>query len=68
MNVKWATKIQNLFAGSKMLALLVVIVAGIAHLARGNTDNYRHPFEGSNWSAPAISSACFQSLFTYGGW
>ncbi|KAK4312119.1 hypothetical protein Pmani_016412 [Petrolisthes manimaculis] len=68
VNVKWAAKIQNVFTGSKMLALLVIIVAGMIHLALGHTQNYHHPLQGSNWSVAAISAACYQSLFSYGGW
>ncbi|KAK3875250.1 hypothetical protein Pcinc_019849 [Petrolisthes cinctipes] len=68
VNVKWAAKIQNMFTGSKMLALLIIFVAGMIHLALGNTQNYHHPLQGSNWSAAAIAAACYQSLFSYGGW
>ncbi|KAG7156134.1 Y+L amino acid transporter 2-like 11 [Homarus americanus] len=68
VRVKWVTKVQNVFTVTKVLALVLIIVMGVYHLARGNVQNYLHPMEGTNWAAPAISAAFYQSLFAYGGW
>ncbi|XP_071524051.1 Y+L amino acid transporter 2-like [Panulirus ornatus] len=68
MNVKWAANIQNVFTVTKVLALVLIIVMGINHLASGHLDNYRDPMHGTSWAATAISTAFYQSLFSYGGW
>ncbi|KAK7075051.1 Y+L amino acid transporter 2 [Halocaridina rubra] len=67
-NVKWATKVQDVFTASKILALVVIIAAGVYHLATGNVDNYRKPFEGTNTDAAAFATAFYQGLFSFAGW
>lgn len=36
-SVRWAMRIQGLFTAAKLLALLAVVVAGIAHIAGGES-------------------------------
>ncbi|XP_068236187.1 Y+L amino acid transporter 2-like [Palaemon carinicauda] len=68
VNVKWVASVQNVFTATKLLALLVIIVAGVLHLLWGHVENYRYPLLNSNWSAGAIATAFYQSLFSYSGW
>lgn len=68
MNVKWATKVQNVFTISKVVALTMVIVTGAVYLATEHLDNYRNPMYGTDWRLGVIASAFYQSLFSYGGW
>ncbi|XP_066940167.1 Y+L amino acid transporter 2-like [Macrobrachium rosenbergii] len=67
-NVKWATKVQDVFTGSKIFALIIIIGAGVYHLATGNVDNYRKPFEGTNMDVAAFATAFYQGLFSFAGW
>lgn len=68
VNVKWATKVQNVFTVSKVVALTVVIVTGAVYLGTGHLDNYQDPMYGTDWRAGVIATAFYQSLFSYGGW
>ncbi|XP_064086729.1 large neutral amino acids transporter small subunit 2-like isoform X2 [Macrobrachium nipponense] len=67
-NVKWATKVQDVFTASKIFALIIIIGAGVYHLATGNVDNYRKPFEGTNMDVAAFATAFYQGLFSFAGW
>lgn len=67
-NVKWATKVQDVFTGAKLLALVIIVGAGVYHLAAGNLDNYQKPFEGTNWEPAAFATAFYQGLFSFAGW
>nr|XP_045592455.1 large neutral amino acids transporter small subunit 2-like [Procambarus clarkii] len=67
-NVKWATKVQDVFTAAKVLALVIIIVAGIYHLATGNLENYQKPFDNTNWDLAAFATAFYQGLFSFAGW
>ncbi|XP_047738401.1 Y+L amino acid transporter 2 [Hyalella azteca] len=67
-NVDWATKVQDVFTVAKIIALIIIIVAGVYHLSTGHTENYQHPFEGTIWEAGAIATAFYQGLFSFAGW
>ncbi|XP_069182603.1 Y+L amino acid transporter 2-like [Procambarus clarkii] len=68
VNVRWVAKLQNVFTLTKVVALGAIIVAGAYHLGTGHLDHYRAPMAGTHWSAVAISTAFYQSLFSYTGW
>ncbi|XP_047472667.1 Y+L amino acid transporter 2-like [Penaeus chinensis] len=68
VNVRWVAKVQNVFMVTKLLALVMIIVAGLYHLASGHVENFRAPLEGTKWQAAAIATAFYQSLFSYSGW
>ncbi|KAK8753975.1 hypothetical protein OTU49_005486 [Cherax quadricarinatus] len=68
VNVRWVAKLQNVSTLTKVLALGVIIVAGLYHLGTGHLENYRAPMAGTHWDAVAISTAFYQSLFSYTGW
>ena len=36
--VKWATRVQDVFTAAKLLALFIIIVTGIIQLARGESN------------------------------
>ncbi|XP_015519338.1 large neutral amino acids transporter small subunit 1 [Neodiprion pinetum] len=67
-NVKWATRIQDIFTGTKIFALLIIIVAGLVWLCMGNTENFRQPMAGTNTDPGHIALAAYAGLFSYSGW
>ena len=67
-NVDWATKVQDVFSVAKVLALIIIIIAGVYHLATGHTQNYQQPFAGTLWDAGSIATAFYQGLFSFAGW
>ncbi|XP_071524142.1 Y+L amino acid transporter 2-like [Panulirus ornatus] len=67
-NVKWATCVQAVSTGAKILALSIIIAAGASHLAYGNTQNYEAPFRNTHTSITSISTAFYQGLFSFAGW
>ncbi|XP_064082994.1 Y+L amino acid transporter 2-like [Macrobrachium nipponense] len=67
-NVKWVTKVQDLFTMAKVMALGIIVVAGIYWLATGHTEYYKEPFVETNWSLSSISTAFYQGLFSFAGW
>jgi len=67
-STKWSARVASYFSMGKVIALLIIIVVGIMQLAKGNTDSFRSPFEGSNFSPTAILFAIVPSFVSYGGW
>lgn len=67
-NVKWVTRVTDTFTITKILALLVIVAAGVWYLFSGNTDNFEQPLLGSNMSPGKIALAFYSGLFSYSGW
>ncbi|XP_034234111.1 Y+L amino acid transporter 2-like [Thrips palmi] len=67
-NVKWATRVQDLFTGTKLLALVVIVLAGLYALGTGKTENLQQPFKGTITSPGYIALSFYSGLFSYGGW
>ncbi|GAB1597565.1 large neutral amino acids transporter small subunit 1-like [Argonauta hians] len=68
MSVKAAMRIQDIFTTAKLLALVIIIVAGIVQLCRGQVQYFQDPFEGTSTSPTKISLAFYSGLFSYFGW
>jgi L-type amino acid transporter 5 len=58
-NVKWATRVQDIFTFAKIIALVIIIICGVVHLIQGNTQNLSYPesFEGTSTSPGHIALA-----------
>ncbi|KAG8042656.1 hypothetical protein G9C98_005290 [Cotesia typhae] len=67
-NVKWATRIQDIFTGTKIFALIVIIGAGFWHLFAIGPENLINPMGGTNTSPGYIAVAVYSGLFSYSGW
>lgn len=67
-NVKWVARVTDIFTGTKILALLVIVGAGIYYFFAGDTDNLSSPMEGSYSSPGFIALAFYNGLFSYSGW
>ncbi|CAL8369452.1 unnamed protein product [Lota lota] len=70
VSVKAATKVQDLFTASKLLALSIIILFGFIQIATGDVP-YLTPefaFEGSKMGVDNIVLALYSGLFAFGGW
>lgn len=67
-NVKWVTRVTDTFTITKILALLVIVAAGIWYLFSGAEDNFEEPFAGSLLEPGSIALAFYSGLFSYSGW
>ncbi|XP_052132871.1 large neutral amino acids transporter small subunit 2 [Frankliniella occidentalis] len=67
-NVKWATRVQDLFTGTKLLALVVIILTGLYALGAGKTENFQQPFQNTITSPGHIALSFYSGLFSYAGW
>ncbi|XP_077165571.1 large neutral amino acids transporter small subunit 1 [Paroedura picta] len=69
-SVKAATRVQDVFAAAKLLALALIIILGFIQLGKGDVDNLsvEYSFEGTNLEVGKIVLALYSGLFAYGGW
>ncbi|XP_019887696.1 Y+L amino acid transporter 2 isoform X2 [Ooceraea biroi] len=67
-NVKWATRVQDIFTATKIFALLIIMVAGFWWLCMGHTENFHRPMAGTNTQPGYIALAVYSGLFSYSGW
>ncbi|KAG5886967.1 hypothetical protein JTB14_011923 [Gonioctena quinquepunctata] len=67
LSVRWAMRIQSIFTASKLFALVVIILAGMYHIAAGNTENFSNAFDG-NYEITEIALSFYSGLFAFGGW
>lgn len=67
-NVKWATFVQNYFTLAKVIALLIIIIAGLYWLIAGNTENFSDPWTGTSTSPTYVAKSFYSGLFSYAGW
>jgi len=67
-DVKWATRVQDIFTYAKLLALVLIIGTGAVQLARGHYEHFVSPFDNTILSAGSLSLAFYQGLFAYNGW
>jgi amino acid transporter len=73
-NVRWATRIQDVFTGTKVAALLIITGAGIWELTSAPSNHLITKrglsglFENTNWDPGSISVAFYQGMFSYAGW
>uniref|UniRef100_A0A1I7ZQJ9 Large neutral amino acids transporter small subunit 1 n=1 Tax=Steinernema glaseri TaxID=37863 RepID=A0A1I7ZQJ9_9BILA len=69
-NVRWATRTQDAFTVTKVLALLTVVVAGVAWLFLGSAENLQAPavHENSNWQPSHVALAFYSGVFSFSGY
>uniref|UniRef100_A0A8C1Q4B1 Si:dkeyp-120h9.1 n=1 Tax=Cyprinus carpio TaxID=7962 RepID=A0A8C1Q4B1_CYPCA len=68
MKVKWGAILQVISTVAKVLALIVIIIAGMIVLAQGKTNNFRDSFENSKLDPGNMSLALYAALYSYSGW
>ncbi|XP_007468530.1 PREDICTED: large neutral amino acids transporter small subunit 1 [Lipotes vexillifer] len=69
-SVKAATRVQDVFAAAKLLALALIILLGFIQIGKGNMSNLdpKSSFEGTKVDVGNIVLALYSGLFAYGGW
>lgn len=68
ISIKLSNFCSQAFWYAKLLALTVVIIAGIAQLFMGNTQNFANPFADSETDILVYGSAFYGALWGYDGW
>ncbi|KAI8125124.1 hypothetical protein FF38_12512 [Lucilia cuprina] len=67
LSVKWSMKVQDIFTAGKLLALVMIILAGIYQMCLGHTENFENIWEGK-YGIENIGFAFYSGLFAFGGW
>ncbi|XP_076333155.1 Y+L amino acid transporter 2-like [Tachypleus tridentatus] len=67
-NVRWATRVQDGLTFSKIIALIVIIIAGLVHIGCGHIEHFENAFEGTNTEPGYIALAFYSGIFSYAGW
>lgn len=65
-DVKWATRVQDLFTFGKLFALTIIIGTGFVQLSYGNVQYFN--FEGTEKDVTKIALSFYSGLFAYNGW
>ncbi|CAH0697017.1 unnamed protein product [Spodoptera exigua] len=65
-SVRAATRVQDWFTYAKLLALFIIIAAGIYQLCRGEVQHFT--FEGTTNDVTSIALSFYSGLFAYNGW
>jgi L-type amino acid transporter 7/L-type amino acid transporter 6 len=57
------------FAVTKLLAVFVIIIAGIVVFCIGDTDSFTaEPFRGTSTNVGELALSLYSGLFSYAGW
>ncbi|KAK9517154.1 hypothetical protein VZT92_025042 [Zoarces viviparus] len=69
-SVKAATRVQDIFAAGKLLALGMIIIIGFVKIGQGGVDRLlpENSFKGSRYEFGSLGMSLYSGLFAYGGW
>uniref|UniRef100_A0ABD2XIL5 Uncharacterized protein n=1 Tax=Trichogramma kaykai TaxID=54128 RepID=A0ABD2XIL5_9HYME len=65
-NVQWATRVQDIFTYAKLLALFIIIGAGVYQLCNHQTQHFT--WENTTTDVTQIALSFYSGLFAYNGW
>ncbi|XP_027891615.1 Y+L amino acid transporter 2 [Xiphophorus couchianus] len=68
MKVKWGAILQVISTVAKVLALIVIIIAGLVKLGQGFDQNFQEPFKDSKLEMGHMALALYSALYSYSGW
>jgi len=69
MSVRYGTRIQDVFAYAKVLALILIIIVGFVSLFNGTSSGtLAKPFFGTTDQVGNIALAMYSGLYAYSGW
>ncbi|XP_072880063.1 Y+L amino acid transporter 2 [Hemitrygon akajei] len=66
--VTWGASLQVVSTFAKVIALIIIIVAGLVKLCQGETDKFQNSFEGSKLNGGDMALALYSALYSYSGW
>uniref|UniRef100_A0A8C6APJ1 Solute carrier family 7 member 10 n=1 Tax=Monodon monoceros TaxID=40151 RepID=A0A8C6APJ1_MONMO len=70
-SVRWATRIQDVFTGGKLLALSLIIGVGFVQIFQGHFEELRPSNAFDFWMTPSVGHlalAFLQGSFAFSGW
>ncbi|XP_041987285.1 Y+L amino acid transporter 2 [Aricia agestis] len=67
-DIKFTTRIQNVFMFTKIAALVVIIFGGILWMAKGGVEHFDNGWDGTVSSVSDWSVAFYFGIFSYSGW
>lgn len=67
-DVKFTTRIQNVFMFTKISALCIIIFGGFIWMAKGGVQNFENGWAGTTTSVGHWSVAFYSGIFSYSGW
>ncbi|XP_021095228.1 asc-type amino acid transporter 1 isoform X2 [Heterocephalus glaber] len=70
-SVRWATRIQDIFTGGKLLALSIIIGVGFVQIFQGHFEELRPSNAFAFWMTPSVGHlalAFLQGSFAFSGW
>ncbi|XP_044743419.1 Y+L amino acid transporter 2 [Chrysoperla carnea] len=65
-DVKWATRVQDIFTYAKLFALFVIIAVGLYLFFTGHREHFS--FDGTKYEVTSIALSFYSGLFAYNGW
>ncbi|GCB64886.1 b(0,+)-type amino acid transporter 1 isoform X1 [Scyliorhinus torazame] len=68
LNVKLATRIQNVFTFAKLLSLFIIVTGGIVLIFKGHIHNFQNAFKGTIGEIGSVGMAFQQGMWSYDGW
>ncbi|GCC29633.1 Y+L amino acid transporter 2 [Chiloscyllium punctatum] len=66
--VKWGATLQVVSTFAKVVALIIIIIAGLVQLCQGETDKFQNSFQGSKLNGGEMALALYSALYSYSGW
>ncbi|XP_064609093.1 large neutral amino acids transporter small subunit 1-like isoform X2 [Liolophura sinensis] len=67
-NVNWATRVQVIITGSKLIALAMIIIIGFVWIGKGDVTSFSNMMDGSDFAAGSIALSFYSGFWAFGGW